>query len=56
MYARTNAYGPSMMFGNGWNNSNAYGPSMMNGRGPNMMGNGGNMMSGYINNNATLHP
>ena len=57
MYARTNSYGPSMMFGNGWSNNNAYGPSMMNGRGPNMMGgNGGNMMSGYSNNNANITP
>lgn len=63
MYARTNSYGPSMMFGNGWSNNNAYGPSMMNGRGPNMMGgnggmmgNGGNMMSGYNNNNANITP
>ncbi len=38
MYARTNAFGPSMMFG--WSNSNTYGPSGMmgNGRGPSMMG------------------
>jgi hypothetical protein len=63
MYARANAFGPSMMFGNGWSNNNAYGPSMMNGRGPNMMGgnggmmgNGGNMMSGYSNNNANITP
>lgn len=65
MYARANAFGPSMMYG--WNNDNAYGPSMMNGRGPSMMGgygnntangygpggmmgNGGNMMNGYSNN------
>jgi len=36
MYARTNAFGPSMM--GGWGNNNAYGPNMMNGRGPSMMG------------------
>jgi Spy/CpxP family protein refolding chaperone len=30
MYARSNAFGPGMMFGYGWNNSNTYGPSMMN--------------------------
>ena len=59
MYARTNAFGPSMMYG--WNNDNAYGPNnMMNGGGPNMMGgnggmmgNGGNMMNGYNNANPT---
>jgi hypothetical protein len=56
MYARISSYGPSMMFGNGWSNNNTYGPSMMNGRGPNMMGNGGNMMSGYSNNNANITP
>jgi hypothetical protein len=47
MYARANAFGPSMMFG--WNNDNAYGPNMMgdNIYGPGgMMGNGG-MMNGY---------
>lgn len=65
MYARSNAFGPSMMFG--WSNNNAYGPSMMNGRGPSMMGgnsgmmNGGNgmgpnMMGGYNNNNTNLTP
>lgn len=55
MYARSNAFGPSMM--NGWNNDNTYGPgSMMNGNGNNgispngMMGNGGDMMNGYSNN------
>jgi hypothetical protein len=54
MYARANAFGPSMMSGYGWNNGNFYGPSMMYGRGPGMMGgnggmmrNGGNMMNGY---------
>lgn len=53
MYARANAFGPSMMYG--WNNKDAYGPNMMNGRGPSMMGgNGGNMMNGY--NNANLTP
>lgn len=46
MYARANAFGPSMMGGYGWNNSNAYGPSMMNGRGPNMLGGNGGMMNG----------
>jgi hypothetical protein len=47
MYARANAFGPSMMNGYGWNNDNTYGPSMMNGRGPSMMG-------GYGYNNANL--
>jgi hypothetical protein len=54
MYARANAYGPSMMFSNGRNdNNNNYGPSMMgrgynnqsnNSYGPGMMGSrrGGN--------------
>ncbi len=61
MYARANAFGPSMMYG--WNNKDAYGPSMtlasgasagVNGRGPSMMGgNGGNMMNGYNNTNLT---
>jgi hypothetical protein len=57
MYARSTAFGPSMMGGYGWNNDNAYGPGNMmngnenNGMGPNgMMGNGGNMMDGYSNN------
>ena len=55
MYARTNAYGPSMMFGYGWNNdSYAYGPGMMGGAGYNnrngyspsgMMGGNGGMMN-----------
>jgi hypothetical protein len=57
IYARANAFGPSMMFGNGWNNDNTYGPNnMMNGRGPNMMSDGGNMMNGYGYNNANLTP
>ena len=50
MYARTNSYGPSMMFGNGWSNNNAYGPGGMmgNGRGPSMMqGYGRNNVNGY---------
>lgn len=47
MYARANAFGPSMMYG--WNNDNTYGPTMMNGRGPNMMG-------GYDNNANTYGP
>ncbi len=54
MYARRNTFGPSMMFGNGWNNNSAYGPSMMNGRGPSMMGDNGMgpyMMGGYNNPN-----
>ncbi len=64
-YARANAFVPSMMFGNGWNNNNTYSPSMMNsrggssmmgGRGPSMMGNSGNMMNGYRYNNANLTP
>jgi hypothetical protein len=50
MYARANAFGPSMTLapgasagvnGYGWNNDNTYGPSMMNGRGPGMMGGNG---------------
>ena len=67
MYARANAFGPSMMSGYGWNNANTYGPSMMNGRGPSMMGgntygpggmmgNGGNIMNGYGYDNADLTP
>lgn len=52
MYARTNAFGPSMMYG--WSDDNTYGPRMMNGRGPGMMGNGRNMMGGYGYNNADL--
>lgn len=51
MYARSNAFGPSMMYG--WNNSNNYGPNMMNGRGPNMM-DGNGMMNGYGYNNVNL--
>lgn len=35
MYTRVNVFGPSMMFGNGWNNKNTYGPNMMNGYGYN---------------------
>jgi len=70
MYARTNSFGPSMMYG--WDNNQAYGPSMMNGRGPSMMGgngnnpngyglggmmgNGGNMMNGYGYTNADVTP
>ena len=62
MYARTNAFGPSMMYG--WNNDNAYGPNnLMNGGGTSMMGgnggmmgNGGHMMNGYGYNNANLTP
>lgn len=39
MYARANAYGPSTMFGYGWENNNVYGPGMMNGiSGNGMMG------------------
>ena len=50
MYARVNTFGPSMMFGNGWNNNNSYSPNnMMNGRGP-------NMMNGYGYNNPDLTP
>ena len=52
MYARANAFGPSMM--NGWNNKSDYGPSMMNGRGPNMMGGNGGMMGN--GGNTTLAP
>ena len=44
MYARANAYGPAMMFGNGWNN-NIYGPSMMGQAG--MMNGRGGMMNRY---------
>ena len=50
MYARVNAFGPSMMNGYGWNNDNAYGPGGMmgNGRGPSMMdSNGNNNANGY---------
>jgi hypothetical protein len=55
MYARANAFGPSMMGGYGRNNNNAYGPSMMSGNG-NMMPNGGNMMKGYRYNDTNLNP
>lgn len=51
MYARVNAYGPAMMFSNGWNNNNAYGPSMMNRNGGYGMGPG--MMGGYGWDNGT---
>src|SRR3990172_5948894 len=48
MYARANAYGPSMTFSNGWNNNSVYGPGMMgNSRG------GYGMMGGYGSNNGT---
>jgi hypothetical protein len=69
MYARANAYGPSMMFGNDRNNNNNYSPGMMgrgynnqsnNSYGPGMMGSGRGgygmgpgMMSGYGLNNGT---
>jgi hypothetical protein len=56
MYARVNAFGPSMMGGLGWNKNNAYGPGMMNGRGPSMMGGNGNMMNGYRYNDTNLTP
>jgi hypothetical protein len=55
MYARANAFGPSMMGGYSRNNGNAYGPSMMGGNGG-MMTNGGNMMKGYRYNNTNLTP
>lgn len=48
MYARGNAFGPSMMNGYANNNANGYGPG-------GMMGNGG-MMNGYGYNNANLTP
>lgn len=52
MYARANAFGPTMMFGNGWNNNNGYGPGMMgSGRGNYGMGPG--MMGGNGSNNGT---
>jgi hypothetical protein len=55
VYARTNAFGPSMMFGYGWNNNNAYGPGgMMHGRSRYGMGPG--MMGRYGYNNANLTP
>ena len=60
MYTRANAYGPSMMFSNGWSNNNAYGLGMMNGGGYGMMGGGRGgygmgpgMMGGYGWNNGT---
>jgi hypothetical protein len=59
MYARTNAFGPAMMYGNGRNNDSAYGPNMMNGRGSSMMGGNGtvpNMMNGYVYNDANITP
>ena len=49
MYARANAFGPSMMFGYGPNNNSTYGPGgMMSGQGGmmNMMGGNGGMMYG----------
>ncbi len=55
MYARANAFGPSLMGGYGRNNDNASGPSMMGGNGG-MMTNGGNMMKGYRYNNTNLTP
>lgn len=46
MYARANAYGPSMMFRSGWSNNGAYGPGMM-----------GWMMGGYgIETNPNVTP
>ncbi len=69
MYARANAFGPSMMLNNGWNNNSNYGPGIM-GRtnnnqsnyiyGPGMMGSGRggygigpSMMGGHGWNNGT---
>ncbi len=49
IYARANAYGPSMMFGYGPNNNSAYGPG-------GMMGGPGGMMDGYGYNKANLTP
>jgi hypothetical protein len=65
IYARANAFGPSMMYS--WNNRDAYGPRMMGGYGWNndntygpggMMGNGRgpSMMGGYGYNDANLTP
>lgn len=54
MYARANAFGPSMMFG--WNSENGYGPSMMNGRWHGGMMNGSRMMGGYGYNSANVTP
>ena len=42
LYARSNTYGPAMMFR--WNNNSAYGPNMMNGQ------------RGYGYNNAHVKP
>lgn len=58
MYARANAFGPSMMFGYGTNNDSTYGPGgMMAGQGGMMNGQGGpGMMSGNGYNNADLTP
>ena len=61
VYARANAYGPSMMFSNGWNNNNANGPGMMGQggmMGGMMNGQGGygmdpGMMNNYGRNNGT---
>ena len=60
MYARANAFGPSMMFGYGTNNDSTYGPggmmNMMEGNGG-MNGQGGpGMMGGNGYNNADLTP
>ena len=61
MYARANAFGPSMMFGYGTNNDSTYGPggmmNMMRGNGGMMNGQGGpGMMGGYGYNNANITP
>lgn len=58
MYARANAFGPSMMFGYGTNNNSTYGPGgMMAGQGGMMNGQGGpGMMGGYGYNNVNLTP
>jgi len=56
LYARANTFGPSMMFGNGWNNGNTFGPAGMMGTGGMMNGRGPTMMGGYGNNNANLTP
>jgi hypothetical protein len=61
MYARANAFGPSMMFGYGTNNDSTYGPggmmNMMQGNGGMMNGQGGpGMMGGYGYNNVNLTP
>src|SRR3989304_1671899 len=52
MYARANAYGPSMMFSNQRNNNNTYGPGMM-GSGRSGYGMGPGMMNGNGWNNGT---